>query len=119
MPTGYDFFLYELAVLVDAGSDAAQAERLWNDGKLAMWVNGATTNDWPMRMAMFPPRGIPTGLVSRTRMIWPLGGVNMTIQGRPYTLRGGMDWFFRIECEGLSNLPVMILLKGIRVRAQV
>ena len=119
LPVGYQFFLYQFVVLVDAGSDVSQAERLWNDGKVEFLGPQMVTNDWPMRACMLPPRGIPTGLVARTRMIWPLGGVDVTVAGTPITLRREQDWHVRIFCEGLERLPVMIWLRGIRLRERL
>ena len=117
LPRGYEFFLYHVQAFVDAGSDADQAERLWNEGRITLVRSMSYANEWPMRTVMLPPRGIPTSQIAKARMFYALPGANVTIQGQPLRLVGFEDWFFRVECPGLEKLPLMIVLLGIRNRA--
>jgi hypothetical protein len=103
---------------VDAGSDVAQAERFWNEGKLTLWQSQTPANEWPMREIMPPPRGIPTSLVARTKMLYAVEhGVDVTVGGRPIRIDSFEDWRFRAECSGLEKLAVMVCLLGIRLRS--
>ena len=113
------FHLYGLHVAVDAGSDVEQAERFWNEGKIAFQRSQNRTNEWPARVAMLPPRGIPTSLVARTKMHFILPRVDVTVAGRPLSLYYSEQWNFHVECPGLEKLGVMLVLLGIRTRSQV
>ena len=41
----------------------------------------------------------------------------MTVVGRPIRIDPFEDWRFRAECSALEKLPVMVVLRGIRLRA--
>ena len=114
---GYLFMLHEVVALVDAGCDAAQAQHLWNNDGVASFRTGShTLLEWPMRQIMFPPRGIPTREVDKVQMLFPLGGRGVATGDHPPILSDYDPHWFRIECPGLTALPVMLCLMGIRAR---
>lgn len=115
----YDFHLYRVLMLVDAGTDPRDAEVVWNRGRLVLVMAQCPQIEWPCRLIMPPPRPLPTGAVEVARIVYPLNvGADVTVAGRPIRLRPLEQGGFNLDCSAPRRGPVwfMVILQGISVR---
>jgi hypothetical protein len=116
----YDFHLYRVLMLVDAGTDQRDAEVVWNRGKLVLSMIYNRTHEWPCRMVMPPPRSLPTSELELARIVLPLDcGADVTVSRRPVTLHRRTEGGFRLECPTARNgrVAFMVVMQGIGVQA--